>query len=71
MDHMKEIPSTNRFIFNFKKVSENFIQIGLLGTDIQNFGKLHLILYNIILFESMTYIKKVLLQNSFIFLFYV
>ena len=47
--------------------SKNFIQVGLLGTDIQNFGEMRLILYNINLFEKYDqYQKNVLKQNSFI-----
>ena len=48
MDRIKKLPSTKLFILNFIIVSANLIQVGLLVTDLQNFGKdVRLISYNI------------------------
>ena len=54
MDQMeKNYYQQNNFIFDLTIVSANFIQIGPLVTEIQNFGKdVHLIIYNINLFSK-------------------
>ena len=74
MDHMKEILSTKSFHFYFLMISENFIQFGILGTDIQNFDEEILILYILIHSKSMTNMKIKLLminikRNSLFFFF--
>ena len=48
----KKFHQQNYLIFNFTMVSENFIHIGQLGTDIQNFEEVRLISYHINLFEK-------------------
>ena len=49
--------------------SKNFIQVGLLGTDIQNFGEMRLILYNINLFEKYDQYQKHSSAKQFYFMF--
>ena len=61
----------NRFIFNFTMASENFIQISSLGTDIQNFGEVRIILYNINLFEKYDQYKKKLFSKTVIFFYFM
>ena len=50
-------------------VSENFIQIDQLGTDIQNFGEeVRFILYDVYLFEKYGQYQKKLSAKQFYFL---
>ena len=52
-------------------VSEYFIEISLLGTDIQNFGGVRLLLYNINLFEKYDQYQKKFFSKMFFFFFWI
>ena len=50
-------------------VSENSIQIGLLGTDTQNFGEVRSSLYSINLFEKYEQYQKKFFSKTALFLY--
>ena len=52
-------------------ISDNFIQIVLLGTYIQNFGEVRLILYNINLCEKYDQYKKKFFNKRILSFYFV
>ena len=65
-------PHSTVLVYRFYNgISENSIQIGLLGTDIHNFGEICLILYNINLFEKCDEYRKKFICKTVLFSYFM